>query len=125
MQSLLEFIRRPLSWMLTMLVLTASVTAAAPLGADARSEHCKAPCRHCQTSSAMTCCGTDRSEPSSLPLQTSTTGAQAHHAAAFMTAAYMTVAAVHDVIAPSAVRFAPPHGYRTTDLPILNAAFLI
>lgn len=125
MKSWLRTSRRALSFVLTAVLLATAVMAVLPARADARSGHCKAPCRHCQTSSTMTCCGTDRSEPSSLPLQTSTTSTQAQHAATLLAAAFVSVPVTHAAIGPSAVRFAPPHGYRTTDLPILNAVFLI
>src|SRR5512141_3457252 len=123
MRSVLRTSRSRLSFLLALVVLATSVMVV-PIRAGARSNHCKAPCRHCQTSSAMTCCDTDRSEPSSLPLQTSPPASAPQQ----WTAVPAFLGATSDVAAAisTAVLFAgPPHGHRAIDLPILNSVFLI
>ncbi len=124
MKHVLQNSRRRLSVLLTLVVLATSMMAV-PARADARAEHCKAPCRHCQTSSVMTCCDNERSEPSTLPLGTSTAAGAFQHWVAVPAFASTIFGVVGAITAPAPIVLGPPHGYRSTDLPILNSVFLI
>ncbi len=124
MKHVLHNSRRRLSALLTLAVLATSVMVV-PARADARAEHCKAPCRHCQTSSVMTCCDNERSEPSTLPLQTSTAPGASQHWVAVPAFASAIAGVAAAITAPAPIVLGPPHGYRSADLPILKSVFLI
>lgn len=106
-------------------LLATAVTAVLPARADARAEHCKASCRHCQASGVMTCCDNERSEPSTLPTQASTTASPSHHSLAVPALAGGALAIVATISTPALLLLGPPHGHRSIDLPILNSVFLI
>lgn len=124
MRVVLRNSHRRLSWLLSVVVLATSV-AVVPVRADARAAHCKTPCRHCQTSSVMTCCDNERSEPSSLPLQASTAASPSTHPLAALTVAGSISGVVAPITTPALLLHGPPHGHRSIDLPILNSVFLI
>lgn len=118
-------------------VVVAIVVAASPLlvcapAASAAERHCAASqdtdTSHCQHSNTMDCCASPSPQAPSVPQDTQAQG----NARSVLNGSFASAdAAVVLTELPEAsalsriVRFAPPHGYRSFDLPTLNAVFLI
>lgn len=110
-----------------------TVFVCAPAVAAPTAEgHCKpastmqAGCRHCHQKNAMDCCATSMPQPASVPQDSQQQGTRTAPTAA--PAPVDAVVAIPSLPQPSAARAfrdAPSHGYRSTDLPTLNAVFLI
>jgi hypothetical protein len=84
------------------------------------------PCGH--HSVVLTCCCDQDSRPASTPSSgtPSSQGAPGSSAAASTAAPPVAIVPVFAAPSQSALRLAsPPHGYRTTDLPVLFSTFLI
>lgn len=74
----------------------------------------------------LTCCCEQDSGPASNPSTPSSQGAPGSSAAASTAAPPVAMVPVFAAPSQSALRLAsPPHGYRTTDLPVLFSTFLI
>lgn len=121
--------QRIVSTAMAIVFVMSSALVCAPAAPASEEQHCrpapgmKAGCSHCPQKNVMDCCAASAPQPA-VPQDTQqgTAGATAAwgaHAEAIVPAALNTPAVSH------AVRTAPPHGYRFTDLPILNAVFLI
>jgi hypothetical protein len=124
-------------WRRIVSVVVAIVVAASPLlvcapPASAVERHC-APSQttetsHCQHSNAMDCCASPSPQAPSVPQDTQ---AQASGRSTLGGPFAQADAAVVPYGLPAGstlsriVRFAPPHGFRSLDLPTLNAVFLI
>lgn len=123
--------RRIVSTAVAIGIAMSTVFVCAPAIAAAEG-HCKPAatmktgCSHCPQKNVMDCCATSAPDPSSVPqevqqqgtrLVPTTSPAQADSAAAPAFPPCLPAAHVF--------RAAPLHGYRSTDLPTLNAAFLI
>lgn len=124
-------------WRRIVSVVVAIFVAASPLlvcapAAAAAQRHC-APSQntessHCQHSNAIDCCASPSPQAPSVPqntqAQANARSAQgdsfAHADAGVVLDGLLTASALSRI-----VRFAPPHGYRSSDLPTLNAVFLI
>ena len=121
--------RRCASMILAVLFAASSVLVCTPVAAAQGAEgHCKPASQgagsHCPPKNAMDCCATSAPQPASTPQndQQSTRGGTP-----------LLLQAESDALAvglhlPSlarTLRSSPPHGYRSNDLLILNAAFLI
>jgi hypothetical protein len=124
--------RRIVSTTVAIVFVMTSVLVCAPPVVSAPEGHCKpaagmkAGCSHCPQKNVMDCCATSAPQPAvpqdGQPQQAS--GAAAAAWAAHADAVFAP-ATLNALFVAKAVRAAPPHGYRSTDLPILNAVFLI
>jgi len=109
---------------------TAFVCAPIPAAAE---EHCKpaqmakAGCSDCRPQqNVMDCCATSAPQPASVPQDTQQQGTRASASAmAAQLDAVVVLAALQPPDVARRLRAAPPHGYRSTDLPTLHAVFLI
>lgn len=124
--------RRIVSTAVAILVALSSVFVCAPVPASAAEGHCKpaaamkAGCSHCQPTNVMDCCATSAPQPASMPQDGQNQGAPAASASTIVPAG---VAAIEGSLQvpdlARALRESPPHGYRSTDLSLLNATLLI
>jgi hypothetical protein len=86
----------------------------------------KAGCSHCPQKNVMDCCATSAPQPASIPQDSQTQVTPTASSLTFVPAGIMAIAAGrHMPDLARALREAPLHGYRSTDLSILNASFLI
>ncbi len=125
-------VRRIVSTAVAMLIAFSSVLVCAPAPAVAAEGHCKpaanmqAGCSHCPQKNVMDCCATSAPQPASVPQGNQTQGPSTSSTLTPVPAGLAAIpASLHVPDLSRALREAPPHGYRFTDLPILNASFLI
>lgn len=127
-----DLFRRIVSTAVATLVALSTVLICAPEPVAAAEGHCKpsvsmkAGCTHCPQKDVMDCCATSAPQPASVPQDGQTQSGPAGAASTVVPAWGAAIAAIlHVPGLARALREAPPHGYRSTDLPLLNATFLI
>jgi hypothetical protein len=123
--------QRVLCTIVAMFVVMGPVLVCAPAGA-ASLEHCTPAqhdaSNHCRHSQSIDCCATSSPQAPSAPQETPSQQQNTRASASGPVAQADVVAVLDALHSPSlsrTVRRAPLHGYRSTDLPTLNAAFLI
>jgi hypothetical protein len=125
--------RRIVSMAAAILIALSSVLVCAPVAKAAAPEgHCKPvqtakpACSHCPQKHVMDCCATSAPQPASVPQDSQQQGARSIPAPSMVQADGIAIVASLQVPALARVlRGSPLHGYRSTDLPTLNAVFLI
>lgn len=125
--------RRIVSTAVAILFVTSTVLVCAPTAA-ATEGHCKPAqrvepgCHHSPQKDVLDCCVSSAPQPSSIPQDTSQQPSSAQttsNGALSQADAVVVVAALQPQAVARLVRGAPLHGYRSLDLPTLNASFLI
>ena len=124
--------QRIVSTTMAILVAISSLLVCAPVASASSGSHCKpaqsmkAGCSHCPQKNVMDCCATSAPQPA-VPQDAQQQPGTALSATPLGSGPGAAIVPASGACAASAhlVRTSPPHGYRTTDLPILNAAFLI
>jgi hypothetical protein len=123
--------RHIVSATVTICIVMSSAFVCAPAVAAVEG-HCKpaatmqAGCSHCAQKNVMDCCATSAPDPSSVPQESQQQGTRLVPTTSPAPAdAGAVLAPLPSPAVAPLFRAAPAHGYRSTDLPILNAVFLI